>query len=97
MQSDGVFEFGAVCLGAVGSTASWRREKKDVGSYGRWRPIVVVQTSSGTEDGAHQPAESVTICGVDALLALRAAIDEALKYEAGRSGSDDHAGGADEA
>jgi hypothetical protein len=44
--------------------------------------MVVVQTSSDTDDGAHKPAESVTIGGVESLLALRSAIDEALKYHA---------------
>ena len=82
MQSNSTFEFGAVCLGAVGNTASWRREKQDVASPGRWHPMVVVQTSSDTDDGAHKPAESVTIGGVESLLALRSAIDEALKYHA---------------
>ncbi len=82
MQSNSTFEFGAVCLGAVGNTASWRRERGDVASPGRWHPMVVVQTSSDTDDGAHKPAESVTIGGVESLLALRSAIDEALKYHA---------------
>lgn len=82
MQSNSTFEFGAVCLGAVGNTASWRRERKVVASPGRWHPMVVVQTSSDTDDGAHKPAESVTIGGVESLLALRSAIDEALKYHA---------------
>ena len=80
MQSNSTFEFGAVCLGAVGNTASWRREKPDLTPRNRWHPIVIVQTSSDTDDGAHKPAESVTIGGVDSLLALRSAIDEAIKY-----------------
>ena len=82
MQSNSFFEFGAMCLGAIGNTASWRREKQDVASPGRWHPMVIVQTSSNTDEGAHTPAESVTIGGVESLLALRAAIDEALKYHA---------------
>lgn len=82
MQSNSIFEFGAMCLGAIGNTASWRREKQDVASPGRWHPMVIVQTSSDTDEGAHKPAESVTIGGVESLLALRAAIDEALKYHA---------------
>ena len=80
MQSNSTFEFGAVCLGAVGNTASWRREKPDLATRNRWHPMVIVQTSSDTDEGAHKPAESVTIGGVDSLLALRSAIDEALKY-----------------
>lgn len=82
MQSNALFEFGAVCLGAIGNTASWRREKQGVVGHGRWHPMVIVQTSSDMDEGAHKPAESVTIGGVESLLALRAAIDEALKYHA---------------
>ena len=80
MQRNSIFEFGAVCLGAVGNTASWRREKPDLATRNRWHPMVIVQTSSDTDDEAHKPAESVTIGGVDSLLALRSAIDEALKH-----------------
>ncbi len=81
MASNSTFEFGAICLGYVGSTASWRRERPDVVSPGRWHPMVVIQTSSTTDEGAFTPAESVTVGGVDSLLALRDAIDEALKHQ----------------
>ena len=82
MQSNSVFEFGAVCLGAVGNTASWRRERADVAAPGRCPPMVVIQTASTSDEGAHVPAESVTVGGLDSLLALREAIDEALKHHA---------------
>lgn len=41
--------------------------------------MVVIMESSGTEDAVYEPAASVTILGRDQLLALRSAIDEALK------------------
>lgn len=41
MQSNSTFEFGAVCLGAVGNTASWRREKPDLATRNRWHPMVI--------------------------------------------------------
>lgn len=81
MQSNSVFEFGAECLGAVGMTAAWRREKPDVANRGRWSPMVVIQECSTMDEGAFQPAASVTVSGKGALLALRAAVDEALKHE----------------
>ncbi len=80
MASNSTFEFGAVCMGAVGSTASWRRERAAIDRPGRWPPMVVVQTCSATDEGSFTPAESVTIGGHESLLALREAIDEALKH-----------------
>ena len=35
-----------------------------------------------TDENGYTPASSVNISGTEALLALRSAIDEALKYEA---------------
>ena len=81
MASTSIFEIGSVCLGAVGNTASWRRAHADVDRPGRFPPMVVVQTcSSRADDGGFVPAESVTIDGHEALLALREAVDEALKH-----------------
>jgi len=81
MSYSTLFECGAVCLEAVGKTASWRRTRPNVDQYGRWAPMVVIQTSSASDEGVFTPAECVTVSGADALRALRDAIDEALKYE----------------
>ncbi len=68
------FETGAVVLGAVGRVATWRRPTAI-----RACPMVVILVSSDTDESGYTPAESVTVLGREALLALRSAIDEALK------------------
>lgn len=72
-------EMGAVCLGIVGATASWRRVKAD--AKNRFEPMLVIQLCGGVEDGAYTPPSDITIANVQGLLALREAIDEALKYD----------------
>ncbi|OGA78801.1 hypothetical protein [Hydrogenophaga sp.] len=69
------FEFGAVPLDCVGRVASWRRPRDAI----KHAPMVVVMESSDTDEGTYTPASSVTVVGRDQLLALRSAIDEALK------------------
>jgi hypothetical protein len=71
-----MFEVGAAVLGYVGITASWRRSTADYAK--RYGPMLVIQQSSGTEDGCHEPAASITIRDREGLLALRDAIDQAL-------------------
>jgi len=78
-QSNGAYEFGAVCLGAVGITASWRRQIP--GSGRRNSPMLVINVCDSTDDGVHTPALSVTVGSVSGLLALRSAIDAALLYD----------------
>jgi hypothetical protein len=75
-SASSIFEVGAVALGYVGLVASWRRPTAP-GS--RFPPWVIVQSSAATDGGAHEPAQSVCINSREGLLALRAAIDEALK------------------
>ncbi len=75
-----MFEIGAVALGYVGTVASWRRPAPS--HQARWEPQLIVQSCASTDDGAHEPAQSVTINSRAGLLALRAAIDEALKEPA---------------
>lgn len=70
------FEFGAVPLDCVGRVASWRRPRDESIKHA---PMVVVMESSDTDEGVYTPASSVTVVGRDQLLALRSAIDEALK------------------
>lgn len=73
-------EVGAVVLGYVGNVASWRRPKAEY--VNRFQPMLTIQTCSITDEGAHTPAESVSITSREGLVALRAAIDEALKEPA---------------
>lgn len=74
-----MFEVGAVVLGYVGLTASWRRYTATTAQTSSSRqPMLIVSSAASTDDGAHEPAQSVTINSVEGLLALRAAIDAAL-------------------
>jgi hypothetical protein len=72
-----MYEVGAVVLGYVGLTASWRRPGSEQSSLAA--PLLVIQHSSSTGEGAHEPSQSITITSCDGLIALRKAIDEALK------------------
>ena len=72
-----VFEVGAVVLGYVGTVASWRRPTADYAK--RHGPQLIVQSCASTDDGVHEPAQTVAINSREGLLALREAIDEALK------------------
>lgn len=70
-------ERGAVVLGAVGLVASWQRPARRAPI--NWQPMLIIMASDSTDDGVHTPAASVTLSGTDKLIALRSAIDEALK------------------
>jgi hypothetical protein len=80
MQTNDVFEFDATCLGVCGLTATWRRTRPDI-EKGRWEPLLVIKAASATDEGAFIPASDISITSVQGMLALRAAIDEALKYD----------------
>lgn len=73
-----MFEVGAVVLGYVGTVASWRRLANNKITPGADYRQLIITSCSSTDDGAHEPAASVTVNGREALLALRTAIDEAL-------------------
>lgn len=83
MSAAPMFETGAVVLGYVGRVASWRRLNPEFRGVknGVDYVMLTIQSVSDTDEGVHTPAESVTLSGRDALLALRGAIDEALKGE----------------
>jgi hypothetical protein len=72
------FEVGAVALGYVGLVASWRRQAL-ISQTRTWEPQLVIQQCADTDEGAHTPASSVTIASRQGLMALRDAIEEALK------------------
>lgn len=79
-SASSMWEVGAVVLGYVGTVASWRRPTQDYRR--RYYPQVVIQSCADTDEGVHTPAASVAIGTREGLLALRAAIDEALKESA---------------
>lgn len=79
-----IFDTGARALGYYGLMASWRRDVTGK----KWSPCVCITQAASTDEGVHEPAQSVTIQSREGLLALRDVIDEALKV------SDDKAGGA---
>lgn len=72
-----MWEVGSVVLGYVGIVASWRRATAQYAN--RYQPMLVIQTTASTDEGVHEPAASVTILSREGLIALRSAIDEALK------------------
>jgi hypothetical protein len=69
------FEIGARALGYHGLMASYSRRRDRL-----WRSSVCITSSCDhTLEGAHIPAQSVTIDNRAGLLALRDVIDEALR------------------
>lgn len=77
-----MFEVGAVSLGYVGLVASWRRPVQQATATRGYGPLLIVQCSAVMEDAGHEPAQSVSVNSREGLLALRSAIDEALKEPA---------------
>ena len=77
MSVSTLFEMGARALGYYGLMASWRRRTDAM-----WAPSVIITSCADTDDGAHTPAQSVTINSREGLIALRDVIDEALKRPA---------------
>lgn len=69
-----MFEIGAKALGYYGLMASWRRRVD-----GRYEPAVCITSATSTDEGVHEPAQSVTIGSRAGLVALREVIDEALR------------------
>lgn len=73
------YEVGAVVLGYVGLTAAWRRYAPGHGRRGTYGLSLCITEASSIDEGTHAPAQSITITSREGLLALRGAIDEALK------------------
>ncbi len=78
-SASAIYEVGAVVLGYVGITASWRRYAPDQAVRGRGGQMLCITQPAATDEGVHEPAQSITIYSREGLLALRSAIDEALK------------------
>lgn len=79
-QTIGAWEMGSACLGGYGNVVSWRRNKEAASKNYAYYPLVCIQQCADASDGVFAPAASVTIAGKDALVELRNAINEALKY-----------------
>ena len=85
MSAKNNIETGAECLGFAGMAVTWWRMKPSEDQMKKgWRqqPQITVLVAETTDENGYTPASSVNISGTKALLALRSAIDEALKYEA---------------
>ena len=74
------YQYGAVPLAGIEKVASWQRAE-----FRGQTPLVVIHERHTMEDGGYYPASSITLFGRDQLLALRGAIDEALKDGEGPS------------
>lgn len=74
-----MFEVGAKVLGYVGLVATWRRMVPGQAIRSQREPMLTIQVCDSSEDGVYTPAASVTINSRAGLMALREAIDEALK------------------
>lgn len=74
-----MFQVGSVVLGYVGITASWRRLAPRQTSRGVDYRMLVITSSGGVEEGTYEPPASIALRSREGLLALRDAIDEALK------------------
>ena len=70
------YQYGAVPLAGIEKVATWQR---CVSPTAMDVPFVVISERCSVEEGAYWPAASITLFGRDQLLALRGAIDEALK------------------
>ena len=84
MSAKNNIEVGAVCLGFAGMAVTWWRMKPSEDQMKKgWRqqPQITVLAAECTDENGYTPASSSNVSGVEALLALRSAIDEALKYE----------------
>ena len=83
-MSENNIEMGAECLGFAGMAVTWWRMKLSESQMKKsWRrqPQITVFVAETTDENGYTPASSVNISGTEALLALRSAIDEGLKYE----------------
>ena len=74
-------ETGAACLRNAGLVASWWRTSADTDPKYRRQPQINIFEAAASDENVYIPAASLTINGNEALLALRAVIDEALRNE----------------
>ena len=82
------FEMGAVCLRYPGLVASWWRTPVGTDPRCRRQPQINIIEAAAADDNVYIPAASLIINGREALLALRAVIDEALRNEPSPQGEE---------
>ena len=75
------FETGAMCLNHQRLVASWWRSSADTNPKYRRLSQINIFEAAASDENVYIPAISLTINGNEALLALRAVIDEALRNE----------------
>ena len=75
------FETGAVCLRTASLVASWWRTSAGTDPRCRRQPQITIFEAAAPDENVYIPAASLTIIGKEALLALRAVLDEALRNE----------------
>lgn len=80
-SSTPLYEVGAVVLGSVGLTAAWRRYAPGKERLAVKSQMLCISRVANSDEGVHEPAQSITLCSRAGLLALRSAIDEALKED----------------
>ena len=73
-------ETGAACLLYAGLVASWGRAPAETTGR-RGQPQITIFEAAAPDEHVYIPATSLTIYGTEALRALRAVIDEALRNE----------------
>lgn len=82
ISADKMYEVGGTVLGYVGNVASWRRPTAEGYRLGASHVTLCISSAASTDEGVHEPAQSLTLVGREALLALRTAIDDALTIPA---------------
>lgn len=73
------YEVGAKVLGYVGLTASWRRAAPGFANARGVYPMLIIASAGTTDEGVHEPAQTITINSLQGMMELRDAINEALK------------------
>ena len=72
-------EKGASVVGYPSLVASWQRYRTEAKI--KHQPYLILMTSGGVGESSYEPPQSVSVSGKEALIALRDAVNEALKYE----------------
>lgn len=75
------FIVGSKVLAYYGIVATWRRNNPGTPPLHRRGPSMIIQSCASTDEGVHEPAQSISINTRQGLLDLRDAIDEALKED----------------
>jgi len=80
-MSKSQFEMGAMCLNYPGLVANWWRTSAGTDPRCRRQPQITIFEAATVDEHVYCPAASITVQGREALRALRAVVDEALRNE----------------